>query len=212
MINPEVVLVQFLKKEEIERMHNASMDLLENVGVVFHDDEAVEIFRRRDVRSDGKKVFLREKDVLVALGTAPSRFSIAARNPEKSIQLGGEDFAFAPGYGAPFIASITGEQKKGTIKDYEDFCKLVHTSETINVNGFLMVQPSDVPPETSHLDMLLAGILLCDKPFMGAPTSRQAAADSIEMAGIVWGDKKRIRDDRSTHGVRPIRTAVRGDQ
>jgi trimethylamine--corrinoid protein Co-methyltransferase len=57
-----------------------------------------------------------------------------------------------------------------------------------------MVEPSDIPSGTAHLDMLLSNILLCDKPFMGSPVSRESVKDSIEMAAIVWGENDRIRD------------------
>jgi trimethylamine--corrinoid protein Co-methyltransferase len=80
------------------------------------------------------------------------------------------------------------------MEDYNQFCKLVDTSKYIDMNGFLMVEPSDVPSETAHLDMLLSNIVLCDKPFMGSPVSRQGAIDAIEMAGIVWEEKDEIRD------------------
>ena len=71
--------------------------------------------------------------------------------------------------------------------DYDNFCKLVQTSRIIDMNGFMMVVPSDVSADTSHLDMLLSAMVLCDKPFMGSPVSRQGARDCIEMAAILWG-------------------------
>lgn len=51
-----------------------------------------------------------------------------------------------------------------------------------------------MPPETVHMDMMLSNMLLCDKPFMGSPASRQGALDGIEMAGILWGGKDKIKD------------------
>jgi trimethylamine--corrinoid protein Co-methyltransferase len=62
------------------------------------------------------------------------------------------------------------------------------------MNGFMMVEPSDIPSETAHLDMLLSSIVLCDKPFMGCPVSKEGARDAIEMAGLVWGGKDKIKD------------------
>jgi trimethylamine--corrinoid protein Co-methyltransferase len=56
------------------------------------------------------------------------------------------------------------------------------------MNGFLMVDPSDLEPGTYHLDMLFDNITLCDKPFMGSPLSRTAAMDAVHMADIVFGN------------------------
>jgi len=51
------------------------------------------------------------------------------------------------------------------------------------MNGFMMVEPSHVPADTAHLDMIFPSIVLCDKPFMGSPVSKQGARDCVEMAG-----------------------------
>jgi trimethylamine--corrinoid protein Co-methyltransferase len=58
----------------------------------------------------------------------------------------------------------------------------------------MMVEPADMPHDTVHLDLNLSNMLLCDKPFMGSPVSKQAALDGIEMAGILWGGKENIMD------------------
>ena len=180
--------------EDLKRLHDASMEILRDVGVVFYDPEAIEIFKKHGVRASGNTVFLGESHVAKALKTAPSRFSITARDPKKSVRIGGQDSVLVPPYGAPFMVTETGEQREATMEDYDNFCKLVQTSKYIDINGFMMVEPSDVPPETAHLDMALSNIVLCDKPFMGSSVSRQGAVDAIEMAGIVWGGKEKIRD------------------
>ncbi len=79
------------------------------------------------------------------------------------------------------------------MEDYDNFCKLIQTSPYIDMNGWMMVEPADMPHQTVHLDLNLSNMLLCDKPFMGSPVSRQRL-DGIEMAGILWGGKKNIMD------------------
>ena len=183
-----------LSKKQMTMIHDSSMDILNSVGVAFNEAESLKIFKQNGFKVDGKTVFFREKDVSKALDTAPSHFKITARNPAKSVEVGGKDFVFAPGYGAPFVISLEGDKRSATMADYDNFCKLVQSSRYIDMNGFMMVEPSDVPPATSHLDMILSNILLCDKPFMGSPVSKKCAGDCIEMAGIVWGGKDKIKD------------------
>lgn len=176
------------------KIHDASMNILCDVGVAFNEEESLDIFKKNGCKVDGKTVFFSENEVRGALESAPQRFTLAARNPAKSVQLGDDDFAFVPGYGAPFIISSDGRKRNATMQDYDNFCKLVQTSKYIDMNGFMMVEPSDIPPQTAHLDMLLSSIVLCDKPFMGSPVSREGARDAIEMAGLVWGGKDKIKD------------------
>lgn len=89
-----------LTREEIQNIHDASMELLKNTGMGFNETEALEIFKQHGKKVDGKVVFLQEADVVKALETAPSQFLIHARNPEKDVAVGEDDFVFAPGYGA----------------------------------------------------------------------------------------------------------------
>ena len=183
-----------LTKAQITTIHDASMNILSSVGIAFNEEESLDIFRKNGLKVDGKTVFFSEKDVAGALESAPRRFTVAARNPAKSIQVGDDDFALAPGYGAPFVITADGQKRNATMEDYDNFCKLVQTSEYIDMNGFMMVEPSDIPPDTAHLDMIFSSIVLCDKPFMGSPVSKKGACDAIEMAGLVWGGKDTITD------------------
>ncbi len=183
-----------LNQEQMTKIHDAAINILSSVGVAFNESESLDIFAKANFKVDGKTVFFSENDVARALESAPQRFSITARNPAKSIAVGDDDFAFAPGYGAPFIITPEGQKRESTMEDYDNFCKLVQTSKYIDMNGFMMVEPSDIPPETAHLDMLLSSIVLCDKPFMGSPVSKKGARDAIEMAGLVWGGKDQIKD------------------
>jgi trimethylamine--corrinoid protein Co-methyltransferase len=185
--------MQTLTQEEMTRIHDAAMDLLGSTGIAFNEDEALEIFKKNGFKVDGKTVFFTEAQVKNALKTAPSRFTVTGRNPEKSVAVGEDDFVFVPGYGAPFVSLSNGEQREATMEDYDNFCKLVQTSKTIDMNGFMMVEPSDVPAETAHLDMLFSSIVLSDKPFLGSPVSKQGARDCVEMAAIVWGGMDKLK-------------------
>ena len=189
--------MQTLSQEDIQLIHDSTMDLLGSMGVAFNDQEALELFRKKGHRVEGKTVFFTEEQVRSALSTCPAEFTVNARDPEKSVTLGGDNFALLPGYGAPFITEPDGTQRQATLADYDDFCRLVQTSEHLDMNGFMMVEPHDVPPQTAHLDMLLSSILLCDKPFMGSPVSREGAAQCVEMLKILYGD----RATQETHTV-----------
>jgi trimethylamine--corrinoid protein Co-methyltransferase len=185
--------MQTLDEAQMQLIHDSAMEILGRTGVAFNEDEAIEIFKANDFKVENKTVFFNEGQVRAALETAPAKFTVTARNPERSVVVGEEGFALVPGYGAPFITAADGSQREATMADYDNFCKLVQTSKHINMNGFMMVEPSDVPPETAHLDMLFSSIALCDKPFMGSPLSKAAARDCVEMAAIVWGGHDKLQ-------------------
>ena len=179
---------------ELTRLHDSTLEILSRVGVALYDPEAVEIFRKHGARTEGHKVFPGEKLLTRTLESAPSRFILQGRNPDQKVTVGGGSLVLVPGYGAPFIITPEGEMRPALLADYETFCKLVQTSDHLDMNGYLMVEPSDVPPETSYLEMMLANLLLCDRPFMGAQTNRQAAAEAVQMAALACGGEEAIRD------------------
>jgi len=186
--------MQELSMAQMTKIHDASMALLKNTGIVINEDEALSIFKQHGFKVEGKTVFPTEDQIRKALATAPLSFVIEARNPGKSVAIGEDNFAFFPGYGAPYIIGIDGQQREATMEDYDSFCKLIQTSKYLDMNGWMMVEPFDMPPETVHMDMMLSNMLLCDKPFMGSPASRQGALDGIEMAAILWGSKEKIME------------------
>ena len=192
--NGRLVLDARVSDEELNTLHNASMRILEKVGIAFHEPEAIEIFKKHGVKIDNNIVCLTESQIENALASTPSAFTINAPNPQNNVLIGGENPVFAPVFGAAFIVSRTGVQSRASMKDHDNLCKLVQTSEFIDMNMLLMVTPWDVAPETAHLHMLLSNMTLCDKAFIGCSLTRRDAIDAIEMAGILWGGKDRIRN------------------
>ncbi len=178
-----------MERIDVTKIHNASMQILKDTDVAFYSKEVLELFKTHGFKTDNKIVFFSEKQIEHALNFAPDKFTVHARNPDKNIEIGGlGQIALAPGYGAPFVINSSGERNKATIEDYRIFCKLVQTSDVVNINGFLMGDPSELDPSTYHLDMIFNSITLCDKPFMGSPLSKKSALDSVRMGSIVFAD------------------------
>jgi len=193
--------MHILTEADKSKIHAASMEILSDVGINFYEPEAVDIFRHHGFKVDGNTVHLDEKQIQQVLSTVPSQFRVNARNPEQSVIIGGNHLVIAPGYGATIMITRDKEQRPGVMADYDNFCRLVQTSTSIDMNGCLMVEPSDRSPQYAHLDMLKSNILLCDKPFLGSTMSRQAAIDSIEMAAIAWGGKDQIKNKPVMIGI-----------
>ena len=176
-----------IEQKTLDTIHNNSMELLHSTGIKFLSSKALGIFKKHGFRTDGEMVFFEEADIRQAVAAVPSSFTIKARNPAKNIRVGDNNFVLAPGYGPPFIIEPSGEKRDATLRDVQNFCKLVQTSKYLDFNSSMVVQPGDVAQDTAHLDILLSTILLTDKPIMGSSVSETAAVDSLKLAEMIWG-------------------------
>jgi trimethylamine--corrinoid protein Co-methyltransferase len=179
--------MQVFTRDEINLIHDASMEILAETGIKFNSEEALNLFRQNGFNVTNPRVFITEKEVMRALETVPSRFIVHARNPAYNVAIGEDDFVFLPTAGAPNVSNADGIRRPAIMDDYHTSCKLVQTSDQLDMNGYLTIQPNDVPSQIVHLDMMLANLTLCDKAFCAGSNFRQAALDSVEMAAIAWG-------------------------
>ncbi len=116
-------------------------------------------------------------------GTEPSSTCVA-RNPERTVRVGGRHMFFAPTQGPPFVREGD-ERREATMADFENFCRLSQAFDQLDTPGGLCCEPSDRPLDSRHLDMLLAVQTLTDKPYMGAVITQDAARDSVAMTDIL---------------------------
>ena len=186
---------------DMYRLHSASMEILRDVGVTFHDPEALQIFNDNGFRIKGRTVFFTERDVRMALSSAPAQFEVTGRDPATNITIGGDEFVFAPGSGPPFIIDGQGEQRPALMEDFQNLCKLVHTSTTIDLNSSLMVEPCDIDARSAYLEMFRANLTMTAKPMIGCAITRQACRDSVEMAKIVFGGKHNLIESPVMIGI-----------
>jgi trimethylamine--corrinoid protein Co-methyltransferase len=118
---------------------------------------------------------------------APASFTQLARNPANNVMVGGNTTLFAPVYGPPFVVDLDRGRREATLEDFHNFVKLAYQSPWIHHSGGTVVEPTDEPVATRHLEMLYAHIKYSDKAFMGSVTDPANAADSVRMAEILFG-------------------------
>lgn len=162
--------------------------ILDKIGVEFRGDEvALELFRNAGARIDGRRVTFEPGQVRQLCTSAPEQFTLHARNPVRSVELGGDNIVLMPGYGSPFVSDLDRGRRYATLEDFQNFVKLTYTTPWLHHSGGTVCEPTDIPVNKRHLDMVLAHLTLSDKPFMGGVTSPERAQDSIEMARLVFG-------------------------
>lgn len=197
MITNNAPRYEYMPTEGIETIHATSMRILEEFGIAFNHDEAVDILERAgcDVDRDALPAplvkFPREL-VMAQIGRAPSSFTLYARNPANDVTIGGNHMVMAPVYGPPNVMDLDRGRREATIEDYRNFCKLAQVVPDLHNAGGTIVEPNDEPQETRHLDMLEALLTLTDKTFMGNVVSAENANDSVELAALVFGGREAL--------------------
>ena len=189
-VERKIPTYELMSEEGLARIEDAADAILEQVGMDFRGDEAaLRLWREAGADVDGERVRFPRGLLRSLLKTAPSQFTHHARNPERSVEVGGAHVVFAPAYGSPFVQDVEGGRRYGTLADFENFVKLAYAIPWLHHSGGTVCEPVDVPVSKRHLDMVAAHLTLSDKPFMGSVTAEERAEDSIAMARIVFGDE-----------------------
>ena len=181
---------EILTEEAIEIIEANAETVLEEIGVSFAEcPEALARWKEAGADVQGDRVRIPRGMARKLCATAPSRIVQHARNPERSVEIGGKTLVLAPVYGPPFVRDMDGGRRYGTIEDFRKFVKLGYMSKYLHHSGGTVCEPTDVAVNKRHLDMLYAHMTLSDKPFMGSVTAPERALDSVEMAKIMFGDE-----------------------
>ncbi len=164
--------------------------VLEEVGIEFRDDaEALALWRQAGADVKGERVHFPKGLCRELIKTAPSVFTQHARNPERSVQIGGDATVFVPVYGPPFVRDLEGERRYATIEDFRNFVKLAYMAPAIHHSGGTVCEPVDIPVNKRHLDMIYTHMRYSDKPFMGSVTAPERAQDTVDMCKILFGEQ-----------------------
>ncbi len=189
-ITRKVGFYDFADEDALARIEDQADWLLQEVGVEFRDDpEALRIWRAAGADVQETRVRLDRGMARSLCGTAPAEFTQAARNPDRSVTIGGRHQVFAPVYGPPFVRCLEKGRRYGSLEDFEKLVKLTAMLPSLHHSGFVTCEPCDVPVNKRHLDMLYAHMRWSDKPFLGAITAMERAEDSVAMARILFGDE-----------------------
>ena len=187
-IERNIPLYEFLDDATLEIIEYNAETVLEEIGVNFVDSPvALERWRSVGAIIEGERVRIPRGLARELCKTAPSKFVQHARNPERSVEIGGKSLVTAPVYGPPFVRDRDGDRRYATLADFQKFVKLGYMSKYLHHSGGTVCEPTDVPVNKRHLDMLLAHMVYSDKPFMGSVTEPSRAQDSVDMCEILFG-------------------------
>jgi len=160
--------------------------IVSELGIEFLHPEALEYFAQAGQKVEGELVKFDPDWILEQVAKAPAEFDLQARNPERSVHIGGKHMVFSAVYGCPFVREGN-VRRDATYDDFQNLVKLAQSFPQLDSPGGTIVEPNDKPLDSRHLDMVYALLTLSDKPFMGSVTSGPNALDTIAMAQMVFG-------------------------
>ena len=180
---------ELVSADQLEAIHDASLTVLEELGINFLLPEARQILKAAgaDVDADGPRVRFDRTLLLDAIAKAPSQFTLHARNPAHNLRFGGNQIAISSVSSPPNCSDIERGRRSGNFQDYCDFLRLTQSLNIAHLTVGHPVEPIDIDPAVRHLDSTLAKIELTDKLYSGYSLGRQRILDVIEMTRIARG-------------------------
>ncbi len=173
----------------VAAIHEASISILEELGIEVRHARARQLLAAAGAAvGDDDVVRVPRSIVADAVDSAPSRFTLHARNPENDVVVGDGRPVRAPGYGPSHVHTLDGERRRARLADYERLVKLAQSEDALTCVGYRLCEPADVPRERRHLETLRRSLTLADKPVMASTTGAERARECLELVGIAVGD------------------------
>jgi trimethylamine--corrinoid protein Co-methyltransferase len=189
-VTRRIPVYEVLGEEGLALIERNADTILEEIGIEFREDpEARELWKKAGADVEGERVrFPAGLCRQLVQASAPREFTQHARNPARSVQIGGPHTVFAPAYGSPFIHNLDEGRRYARIEDFRNFVKLAYQSTALHHSGGTICEPVDLPVNKRHFDMVYSHMKYSDKCFMGSVTHPERAMDTVEMAKILAGD------------------------
>ena len=181
--------IELASADQIERIHQASLWILKEVGVVFRDEPALTHWKEAGADVRGERVHLTPDLIDSLMATAPPRFEMTGRGKDTRFEIGQGTVAFAPAHGPPFIRDLDGSRRFSTIGDLRRINKIVQMSPGFHMTTGFSCEPTDIPVPWRHLHINHSSFVEADLATFGMGTGQERSDDSVAMAKIVYGEE-----------------------
>lgn len=189
-ITRRIPVYELVNEEGLELIERNADTILKDVGIEFRYEPALKLFREAGADVKGELVRFPEGMCRsIIQQSAPRIFEQKARNPDRNVMIGGDHTVFAPVYGPPFVRDLDRGRRYAVIEDFRNLVKLAYMLPSLHHSGGTVCEPTDLPVNKRHFDMVYSHIKYSDKPFMGSVTHPERAQDSIDMCKLVFGEE-----------------------
>ena len=181
--------LEVISDVNVEKLHQLTMDIFSNKGILFKDDDACKAFAEYGARVEGNVVYLDESLVKKALSTAPTQFEMQARGGRPALTIGDNQKrpVICSGNGTVFIIERDGTKRNAVMEDFDNITKLCESSTIMDMVGAIAVEPVDVDEKTRYLELAHHLMRHSNKALIGVATSTEESEKLFEMLEIVYG-------------------------
>jgi trimethylamine--corrinoid protein Co-methyltransferase len=181
--------LEVLSDEQVEAIHHTSLRILEDVGIEFMSEVALDLLERSGAVVDRETREVRFDRGLIEdmVAKAPAEVTLTPRNPARRITLGGNRINFSLVGGPPNVHDLERGRRSGNYADYCDLLRLTQSLNILHCIGNQPVAPIELPAESRHLDCYLANVTHTDRIFMCSAIGAERALDGMEIAAIARG-------------------------
>ena len=178
--------IEPLTQEGVEKVHDAAMRILEEIGIQFLHDDAIKILKREGctIQPDGVTVRMGRDFVMEKIATCPERFTITPRNPDKTIEIGGNRAVFGQVGSPPNYSNLDEGRQTGNFKAFCDLIKFTQYFDCIHYQSGYPVEPVDIHASVRHLDCIREKLVLSDKVTHAYSLGVERMVDSMELVRI----------------------------
>jgi len=179
--------------ESCERIHMASLEILERVGIDVHDERAREILGDHGAEVDGVRVRIPGHMVEHALDATPARLTLCDRHGDVAIRAWGYDTAFGGGSDCLYVLDHeSGKRRKAVLEDVRQAVAVMDALPEIDfvMSAFL---PSDVDPRVYDVHQMEVMLTNTTKPFVFVTPDFDGCVTAVEMCEVVAGGEEAFR-------------------
>jgi trimethylamine--corrinoid protein Co-methyltransferase len=194
--NPKLKL-EILTTEDVKKIHDATLQIIEKVGVRFPSKRALEIWESfgADVNHEKKIVRVKARTIEDALKKSPPAYKLAARDPQQDLQLDGNHVHLGTdGCGVEVIDINTGEKRTSCLQDVRDIARVADATEEVAFH-WVPVSAQDTPADVRGLHEIKAVWENSTKHLQTESIyNLKEAKAAIEMAALIVGGKDKLRE------------------
>jgi trimethylamine--corrinoid protein Co-methyltransferase len=185
---------QLISQAELERIHENSLRIMAEIGVVMPEAESKEILKKHGATVDGDIVKFPRELVEWAIKSAPESYTLYGRDSSKNVEISCENTAYAGPYGSPFVTDLDRGRRSGTMADFIEIVKICDKLENIDIQSHISCEPTDVPTSKRPTEMVFNTMKYSAKPLMGSVYGYENAMHCIELASIPFGGLDAIKE------------------
>lgn len=185
-----------LTENDVDRIHESALHVLEHTGVEVMESEARDIFRKAGATIDPEKnrVYLPSSMVEDALTTAQNEVTLYGRDEEHNITLGGKRVHMGTGGAAVKVLDLeSGQVRESTLQDVARIGRLVDALD--NIHFYLRACVArDIPEDKLDLNTYYAALANTTKHVTGNCFTVRSARRVMEMGAMIAGNMQTLRE------------------